>query len=164
MFRAQLDLLLAAGFKIVTVAEFAERPASGPPPGLVALSFDDGMDDNHSVVFRSCGEYGLRATVYVTTGLIGSRTLDGRARSGARMMTVDELRDLVAAGWEIGAHTVSASGPIELDFESCLREMSESRYELERLLDVRVETFACSSCHYSPTAVTAAREAGFARR
>jgi peptidoglycan/xylan/chitin deacetylase (PgdA/CDA1 family) len=162
MFRAQLDLLLTAGFEFVTVAEFADR-ASGqtPPPSLVALSFDDGMDDNHSVVLPLLRERGLRATVYVTTGLIGEPNPWMPSESSARMMRVDELRDLVAAGFEIGAHTVTHPDLSKLDFESCLREMSESRSALERLLDVRVETFAYPSCHYSPTAVTAAREAGF---
>ena len=35
------------------------RAAGGtPPPGLVALSFDDGMDDNHSVLLPILREYG----------------------------------------------------------------------------------------------------------
>jgi peptidoglycan/xylan/chitin deacetylase (PgdA/CDA1 family) len=73
-FRGQLDVLLGAGFRIVTVAELAAaaRAAGGPPPpGLVALSFDDGMDDNHSNLLPILREYGVPASVYVTTGLIG---------------------------------------------------------------------------------------------
>jgi peptidoglycan/xylan/chitin deacetylase (PgdA/CDA1 family) len=161
-FRAQLRLLLAAGFEIVTVGEFAERSdGRKPPPGIMALSFDDGMDDNHSVVLPILREHGLRATVYVTTGLIGKPNPWMAPESGARMMTLDELRELAAAGFEIGAHTVSHPDLSRLGFDECLREMRESRDELERTLDVDVRTFAYPSCHYGPAAVEAVRAAGF---
>jgi peptidoglycan/xylan/chitin deacetylase (PgdA/CDA1 family) len=161
-FRAQLELLLDAGFTVVTVGEFVER-ARGlkPPPGLVALSFDDGMEDNHSVALPILSEYGLHATVYVTTGLIGKPNPWMTPETSARMMTVDELRDLVAAGWEIGAHTVTHPDLSELGFEECLDEMRGSRDELERALGVSVRTFAYPACHYGPQAVAAARAAGF---
>jgi peptidoglycan/xylan/chitin deacetylase (PgdA/CDA1 family) len=161
-FRKQLDLLLAAGFEFVTVAELVKR-ADGhdPAPGLVALTFDDGMDDNHSVVLPMLRERGLRATVYVVTGLIGKPNPWMARDSGARMMTVDKLRDLVAAGFEIGAHTVTHPDLSKLKFDDCLREMRESRLALEQMLDVTVHTFAYPSCHYSPAAVAAAEEAGF---
>jgi len=161
-FRAQLDLLLAAGFEIVTVGEFAERCGGrNSPPGMVALSFDDGMDDNYSVVLPVLREHGLRATVYVTTGLIGEPNPWMAPESGARMMTVDELRELAAAGVEIGAHTVSHPDLSRLGFDECLREMRQSRDALERMLGVEVRTFAYPSCHYGPAAVEAARAAGF---
>jgi peptidoglycan/xylan/chitin deacetylase (PgdA/CDA1 family) len=162
-FRAQLGLLLGAGFEIVTVGEFAERSGGRkPPPGIVALSFDDGMDDNHSVVLPVLRELGLRATVYVTTGLIGKPNPWMAPESGARMMTLDELRELAAAGFEIGAHTVTHPNLSRLGFDDCLREMRESRDELEHTLGVAVRTFAYPSCHYGPAAVEATRATGFA--
>jgi peptidoglycan/xylan/chitin deacetylase (PgdA/CDA1 family) len=162
VFRAQLGLLLGAGFEIVTVSEFAQRfDGAQPPPGIVALSFDDGMDDNHSVVLPLLRELGLRATVYVTTGLIGKPNPWMSHESGARMMTVEELRELAASGFEIGAHTVSHPDLSRLGFDECLHEMRESRDELERTLGVEVRTFAYPSCHYGPAAVEAARAVGF---
>jgi peptidoglycan/xylan/chitin deacetylase (PgdA/CDA1 family) len=161
-FRAQLGLLVGAGFEIVTVGEFAERSGGQkPPPGIVALSFDDGMEDNHSVVLPVLREHGLRATIYVTTGLIGKPNPWMAPASGARMMTVDELGELAAAGFEIGAHTVSHPDLSRLGFDECLKEMRESRDELERTLGVEVRTFAYPSCHYGPAAAEAAHSAGF---
>jgi peptidoglycan/xylan/chitin deacetylase (PgdA/CDA1 family) len=161
-FREQLDLLAGAGFEIVTVGEFVERSGGRrPPAGMVALSFDDGMDDNHSVVLPMLRERGLRATVYVTTGLIGKPNPWMAPESGARMMTVDELRELAAAGFEIGAHTVTHPDLSRLGYEECAREMRESRDALERELGVDVRTFAYPSCQYGPAAVEAARATGF---
>jgi peptidoglycan/xylan/chitin deacetylase (PgdA/CDA1 family) len=161
-FRAQLRLLLEAGFRFVTVAEFAEQ-ADGhrPPPGLVALSFDDGMDDNHHVVLPILREHRIPASVFVTTGLIGETNPWMSPDSGARMMTVEELRDLAAAGIEIGSHTVTHRDLSKLDYESCLTEMLESSRTLQRLLGSPVRTFAYPFCHYGPAAVAAAKDAGF---
>jgi peptidoglycan/xylan/chitin deacetylase (PgdA/CDA1 family) len=97
----------------------------------------------------------------VTTGLIGRPNPWMAPESGARMMTVDELRELAAAGFEIGAHTVSHPDLSRLGFDECLREMRESRDELERTLGIEVRTFAYPSCHYGRAAVEAARAAGF---
>ncbi|HEX8065108.1 MAG TPA: polysaccharide deacetylase family protein [Thermoleophilaceae bacterium] len=160
-FRAQVELLLEAGFELVTVAELAERAGGGePPPGLAALSFDDGWDDNRSVVMPMLAEYGAPATVYVTTGLIGS-PIPWMPEGTARGMTEDELREMAAAGHELGAHTVSHPDLSTLGYDDCLREMVESRDEVERIAGRPVRTFAYPFCHYGPAAVAAARDAGF---
>ncbi len=161
VFRGQLDVLLGAGFEVVTVAELARRAAGRtPPPGLVALSFDDGMDDNHSILLPILQAYGLPATVYVTTGLIGKPN-PWMKLGASRMMTEGELRDLVAAGVELGAHTVTHPNLEELDYDSCLREMVESRDLLAELTGQPVRTFAYPFCMYGEAAVRAARAARF---
>ncbi len=162
-FRQQLELLLDAGFEVVTVAELARRAAGGTPaPGMVALSFDDGMDDNHAVVLPLLREHGVPGTVYVTTGLIGQPNPWMGEDSGARMMTEEELRDLVAAGFELGAHTVTHPDMSKLDRNACLREMIDSRSEIEQRTGAQVTTFAYPFCFYGDAAREAAREAGFA--
>jgi peptidoglycan/xylan/chitin deacetylase (PgdA/CDA1 family) len=71
-FRQHVEVMLAAGYEFVTVADFARRTGTqGPPHGIAALSFDDGLRDNHEVVLPLLRRYELPATVYVTTGLIG---------------------------------------------------------------------------------------------
>lgn len=162
VFRAQLELLLGAGFEFVTVAELADRSGGAePPPGLAALSFDDGMDDNHAVALPILTELGVTATVYVATGLIGKPNPWLAPGAGARMMDEPELRELAAAGFEIGAHSVTHPDLSQLDYETCLREMTESRRTLERVVGAPVQTFAYPFCRYGPAALAAARASGF---
>ena len=161
-FRAQLELLLGAGFEFVTVAEFATRcNGEEPPAGLAALSFDDGMDDNHHVVLPILTELHLPATVYVVTGLVGKPNPWMAAESAARMMNEEELREVAAAGIEIGAHTITHPDLSRLDYDACLNEVGGSRRELERLLGVSVRTFAYPFCRYGPAARAAVERAGF---
>jgi peptidoglycan/xylan/chitin deacetylase (PgdA/CDA1 family) len=129
-----------------------------PPPGIVAISFDDGMEDNHDVVLPILREYGVPATVYVVTGLIGK---PNPWMSGSRMMTEDELRTLAAAGVELGAHTVSHPDLSTLGYDACLDEMVGSRDALERIAGRPPRTFAYPFCRYGEAAIAAARAAGF---
>jgi peptidoglycan/xylan/chitin deacetylase (PgdA/CDA1 family) len=161
-FAAQMDRLAGAGFEFVTVAELARRAGGRePPPGLAAISFDDGLDDNHAVAMPILGARRIPATFFITTGLIGKQHPWLPPESGARMMTADELRDLAGAGHEIGAHTVTHPELDKVDRDTCLREMTESRATLRDLTGQPVETFAYPRCFYTPDAVSAAREAGF---
>src|SRR6478735_6349340 len=69
-FRSQVELLLEAGYRFVTVSALAAAVDGGSAQhGLVALSFDDGMENNLSVVLPMLREYLIPATVFVATGL-----------------------------------------------------------------------------------------------
>lgn len=160
-FRAQLELLLAAGFRFVTLAELARAAAGGvPPAGLAALTFDDGMRNNHEVALPILREYSIKATVYVTIGFIDqSSPWIGQGGDGA-MMSREQLRELAAEGWELGAHTMTHPDLSALGYEACLREIRDSRTALEEISGARVETFAYPFGRYGPEAVAAARDSG----
>jgi len=158
-FRTQLGLLIAAGFEFVTVAELAERAGGeSPPPGLATLSFDDGLEDNHRVLLPILREAGVPATVYVTTSFIG-RANPWRG-GGARFMTEDELRDLHAAGIELGAHSVTHRDLSTAGEEECESEVGGSVAALESVIGAPVRTFAYPFCLYNDAAVAAVRRAG----
>jgi peptidoglycan/xylan/chitin deacetylase (PgdA/CDA1 family) len=159
-FRRQLELLLSAGFEFVTLAELARRAEGGTPePGLAAVTFDDGMRNNHTTALPILSEYGIPATVYVTIGFIGGTSpWIGPGGDGA-IMDEPELRELAAAGWELGAHTMTHADLSTLGYEACLQEIEDSRTELERIAGVKVETFAYPFGRYGPDALAAARDA-----
>lgn len=158
----QLDLLADAGFQFRTVADLVREADGGPPPpGRLALSFDDGMGDNHAVALPLLRELGVPATFYIVSGLIGQPNPFMAPESGERMMTAAELRDLRAAGMELGAHTVTHPDMSTLGFEDCVREMSDGRDALQAATGVRATTFAYPYGSYGPAAHAAARELGF---
>jgi peptidoglycan/xylan/chitin deacetylase (PgdA/CDA1 family) len=161
-FRTEIELLVDAGFKFVTVAEFAGLAAGGePPPGYAAISFDDGMRNNLTTALPILEEYGVRATVYVTIGFIGGRSPWVGRNSDSRMLNEDELVELTRSGWELGAHTMTHPDLSTLDYGACLREIEESKSALERIGGVKVETFAYPFGRYGRAAVQATRDSGF---
>jgi peptidoglycan/xylan/chitin deacetylase (PgdA/CDA1 family) len=160
-FRKQIEALLSSGFSFLTMAELARRAdGCAPAPGLAAITFDDGLRNNHAVALPILREYGIPATVYVTIGFIGGVSPWIGARGDGAMMREPELRELVAAGWELGAHTMTHPDLSTLDYEACRREIEQSRDELARIAGAPVETFAYPFGRYSPAALAAARDAG----
>jgi peptidoglycan/xylan/chitin deacetylase (PgdA/CDA1 family) len=65
-----------------------------------------------------------------------------RGASRFRLLTLPEIRRLLAAGMEVGAHTVSHPKLSQLSAESAWSEIVESRSDLERALGVPVWSIA----------------------
>jgi len=59
-----------------------------------------------------------------------------------RLLTLSEIRRLLAAGMEIGSHTISHPKLSQLPVESAWREIAESRHDLEKVLGVPVWSMA----------------------
>jgi peptidoglycan/xylan/chitin deacetylase (PgdA/CDA1 family) len=59
-----------------------------------------------------------------------------------RLLTLSEIRQLLAAGMEIGSHTISHPKLSQLPEESSWREIAESRCDLEKALGVPVWSIA----------------------
>lgn len=160
-FRGQMELLQQAGFRFVTMAQLARLAGGGPPPpGYAAVTFDDGMANNHEVALPILREYGIPATVYVTTGFVGATSPWIGPGGGGAMMTERQLRELVDAGWELGGHTRSHPDLSTLDYAACRAEIADGCAELERIAGTRVETFAYPQGRYGPAALAAVRDCG----
>lgn len=160
-FRAQIELMHSAGFRFVTVAELVRRASGGPPsPGLAAVTFDDAMRNVLTEALPILAEFQIPATVYAVTDWLGGRSPWIGPNGDGALLTADELRQLGAAGWEIGSHTVTHADLSRLDYESCRREIDESCKVLESLTGEPVQTLAYPFGHHGAVAVAAVRDAG----
>ncbi len=73
-------------------------------------------------------------------------------------MDEDELRQLDRSRWvEIGSHTSHHTEMVDADASTALHLMTESRAQLEDLLDHPVLSFAYPNCTYFPNAPTRRR-------
>ena len=160
-FAMQIDLLRAAGFRFVTMAALARIADGGaPPPGYAAVTFDDGFRNNHTTALPILSERGIPATLYVTINFIdGSSPWIGASDEGAMLSQV-QLRELVAAGWELGGHTMTHADLSLLDYDGCRQEIEQGVTELERIAGTRVQTFAYPFGRYGQAALQAVSDIG----
>jgi len=78
----------------------------GPKGGMVTFSFDDGLTTQHKYALPVLKSRGLTATA----GIIASRMLSGNED----YMSVDQVRDMEKAGWEIASHSLTHTRPINI--------------------------------------------------
>jgi peptidoglycan/xylan/chitin deacetylase (PgdA/CDA1 family) len=106
---------------------------------LVFLTFDDGYDDNFDYAFPALMKYGVRATFFLTTGLIErnsstlSRFLRERNCSPDMLKTLDwgQIREMRSAGMIFGAHTHTHRNLATLDDTAAVEELRLSKAILE---------------------------------
>jgi peptidoglycan/xylan/chitin deacetylase (PgdA/CDA1 family) len=162
MFEWQLRTLVKRGYEFVTAAEFARRLRAGASiDGACAVTFDDGTTDNLTVLPEILRPLGIPATVFACPGLLGEADPYIAPESGLRMMTADELREVAALGFEIGAHTNQHVDLADASAEEAYEEMRSCKESLEDLLGDAVQTFAYPFCRYSAACPSAAERAGY---
>lgn len=146
------------GYRLVSFGDLARLAAARQANGHVALTFDDGFSDNYEILAPLLAELDVPATVFVVSGWLGK---PHRSAPSARVVTADELRELHAAGIEIGAHSVTHPDLSTLTYEEAKFELEQSKRDLERELDAPVEVAAYPYGRANTDVVRAAGDAGF---
>jgi peptidoglycan/xylan/chitin deacetylase (PgdA/CDA1 family) len=162
-FLRQVRQLQRRGYSFLKVSEFVgQLRGHQPPPQLAVLTFDDGTEDQATLLPELLEQLDVPATVYVCPSLLGQPNPFLSPDSGHRLMTVDELATLAAnPRVEIGSHTRTHVVLREATEEEAYQEMSSSKTELEALIAQPVLTFAYPECFYSPACPSAAARAGY---
>jgi peptidoglycan/xylan/chitin deacetylase (PgdA/CDA1 family) len=118
-FAGQLEHLLEAGYRFVTVGDAVAGARAGvpAPPRQAVVTFDDGFGNLHRNVLPVLERLGVPATVFVTTAFLdsgepfpfddwGRRHRDQAPPVSWQPLTWSECRELERSGLvEIGSHT-----------------------------------------------------------
>lgn len=139
------------------LAEFPRRP--------IMLTFDDGYLDNYTNLLPLMQQYGYRGVLY----LLGDFEVrynqwdlaEDPSEPRAELMSEAQKQAFVAAGWEIGAHTLTHPRLANLPAAEAAHEMAASKAELERRLGIEVLSFAYPYGNLSAETKRLAAEAGF---
>lgn len=163
-FEEQMACLADGGFAVLTVSDYLARADAERLPGrAVVLTFDDGLADFCTGALPVLAHRGLPATLYLTTGLIGSTAawLERVGEGERPMMTWEDVAAACAAGIECGGH--SRTHP-ELDVLAPRDAWDEIRGCHQELLERvgRADTFAYPHGYCDTRVRALARSAGFA--
>lgn len=135
------------------------------PRRTVALTFDDGFADNLETALPILRRHGLPAAMFIVADtLTGGHPVDWVDDPPAfslRTLTLEQTRQLAAAGMTIGSHTMTHRTQTELTVDVCRRDLVESRRMLEDLLDVPITYLAYPRGRHNRAVRAAAEAAGY---
>jgi peptidoglycan/xylan/chitin deacetylase (PgdA/CDA1 family) len=165
----QLSRLVRGGYRGATFADATRSP--NPRGRTLVVTFDDAFESVHRLARPILARLGLPATVFVPTrqalrdepmswpGV--EQWLDGAHAGELRGMSSDQLRELAADGWELGAHTRTHACLPDVSDEELEAELSGSKEDVERELGVSCRTAAYPYGAADDRVCAAARAAGF---
>jgi peptidoglycan/xylan/chitin deacetylase (PgdA/CDA1 family) len=131
LFERQLSQLHAAGF---TTPAYGPPPLSEGNPGRrIVLTFDDGFANVFEHGLEPLAQYGFRAVIFLVADLIGGcngwEMQEGEARQP--LMDETQVKEWLAAGHEIGSHTLTHPFLTRLSLKKAGEEISASKKKLE---------------------------------
>ncbi|WP_264070897.1 polysaccharide deacetylase family protein [Mycolicibacterium komossense] len=159
----QLAFLAREGFTGMTFAQLGEAFRTGVelPERPVVLTFDDGYAGVAKDAWPLLRNYGLPATVFVTTGWISDAGRDASGTPLGEMLNWTQIRTMAAAGIEIGAHSHSHPELDQLDNAALCGELRHSRAMLEDGIGAAVQALAYPYGYSSARVRLATRAAGY---
>jgi peptidoglycan/xylan/chitin deacetylase (PgdA/CDA1 family) len=167
-FEAQLASFARAGYRGATLSEALVSP---PTARTVVVSFDDAHASVWEHARRPMERLGIPGTVYVPTDYAGADRPMGWDGYDAWLgtdhegelacMSWPQLRELAAAGWEIGSHTCSHPRLSRLGDAEIAAELRESRRVCEERSGAPCRSVAYPYSDYDERVVRAAVDAGY---
>jgi len=136
----------------------------------VAVTFDDGYDDNFFHALPVLTRHGIEASFYVTTGFIDRDPSVVDRMSRMRGMAVNalswsQLAEIRGAGMAVGSHTITHRNLAELGDEVLRTELRDSKRTLEDRLGEEIDSiaypFGIPGRHITGQTITNTRDAGY---
>ena len=167
-FERQVAWLKSNQWHFVTVSELMAE-WSQLPAKTVAITFDDGFEDNYSAALPILQKYDAKATVYLVCDREQNdwSTKKKEHHNSGELAQVPKLSDtqvqtMVNTGHiEIGAHTVSHANLTALTESDSREEIVNSKNALEKQFGIVVSSFAYPFGIYNKSHCQQASEAGF---
>ncbi len=152
-FEEQMKLLHDWEYTVIPIELLVKAIKKGAdlPPRPVIITFDDGDISVYTTAFPIMQKYGLTGVTYIVGNYMGT---DG-------YMTAEQIKELAAAGWEVGSHSRSHRDLTRLEPAVQQVEIVEARRVLQEATGSPVLTFAYPFGFMGETAGSYVHAAGY---
>lgn len=142
-FEAQMKFLKEQGYAAISLTELQEsigrkRPV---PPKSVVITFDDGRKGVYTLAGPILKKYGFTATIYIVPAWIEGHPIPPE-EAYSDFLDWDELKELSAAGFEIGSHSFFHLNLTNLDEAQILHQLQQADEIINQQLHIPVPHFS----------------------
>jgi len=148
-FRWQLNYLRKQGYQFLTMSELISADEGSSP--RVALTFDDGFQDNYTDMLPILKEFNAKATIYVCPEI-----------SDIDKLTQEQIVEMQASGLiEFGAHTMTHINLSTVSDDKANSEITESKKQVEQVTAVPCHSFSYPYGRLNERSAKLVQQAGF---
>ncbi|MFH8795097.1 polysaccharide deacetylase family protein [Streptomyces sp. NPDC017941] len=161
-FAEQMEVVRALGCTPLTTAQLAahwRNPGRPLPTRPVLITFDDGYEGVHRHALPALARHGYASTLFVATAWVRGQHDNGGGLD--TMLDWDQVRDLAAAGAEIGGHSHTHPQLDQLSDDALWFELVRCREILADELGTPPVSFAYPYGYSCRRVRSAVRGAGF---
>jgi peptidoglycan/xylan/chitin deacetylase (PgdA/CDA1 family) len=159
-FAEQMSWLNGHGLRGVSITTLVEAMRAGRARGLVGLTFDDGYVSVLESAVPVLQRHGFGATAYIISDRLGG-TNEWDEGPSWPLLPASGVRELAAAGVEIGSHAATHLRLAGASPEQLTAEVGGSRTSLAALLGTEIRGFAYPYGSMDAAARRAVRDAGY---
>ncbi len=148
-FEKHLSFFKKRSLSSITFQDYVEvretlKPKHHIPERPIIISFDDGYTDNFFNALPLMQTYGYKGILYLLgdPNLLQNKWDADTEKVQEPLMSLEQKRVMVKAGWEIGAHSMTHASLPELSDEAITYEIVESKNRLEQDLGIKIYSFA----------------------
>lgn len=143
----QLDLIAQRGYTTTTFEQLSLGKNVSKP---VILTFDDGYENFYTNAYPELQKRGMTAVIFIITGF-----------HSADYLSNVQIKELSAAGFEIGSHTISHPD-LSISTDSKMKnEVGESKISLEQITGKKAISFCYPSGKYNQNVLDAVKASGY---
>ncbi len=174
-FREQMTFLKRNDYETITFQQLAGRmegwndgrmiqPSNLPSfqsSKKIILTFDDGYEDNYTILFPILKEFGFTAVIYLVTKLSRNEWAIKEGEPELKMMSREMIREMSAYGIEFGGHTRMHADLKNTVKEKLADEIAGCKQDVEALTGKPAVSFAYPYGAYRDEAIEEVKKAGW---
>ncbi len=152
-FKEQLAAMNEAGYETVTPTQLADyyEGKAELPDKPVCITFDDGPSSILTVSKPLMDEYGYIGAAFLISTSVG----------GEDNLSWDDVRELEAAGWDIGSHTACHIHATRVSGEKCAEELEASKATIDDEIEGECVALAYPYGLYDEETLDITKDAGY---
>lgn len=163
IFEKQLIYLKNHGYRTIFLSELVDKLEKKIELNNkdVVITFDDGFEDNYTIVFPLMKKYGFKSTVFLSTGFL-EQEMPNSSNLPLKTLNWEQIVEMHKSGIiDFQPHTVNHPDLTKRSSENAKTEIMASKKEIEEKLRKNCDFFAYPKGKYDKTIIDLVIGLGF---